>query len=415
MAAAYGARKLRGAFKQYANRRRMPLRRNKRRGPAMGGSVVPTNMGRSMIRIPRNLPKKLKTGLKHCRTLTKKKIELFKDALKKTVNQIFYYRGHYMAIELGISDNVDRVPGVFKTQPTVNFYGGGIGFGRRAPDFSTVNDTCRSYELENGNNLAICLDMPTGDFLPSNFVGDFDDGTGFDNRIFAMHNFSTRWNQKKLTALNLNEKDDKNNPVVNALATQTQSLTYQKIYTLSYKYTFSFKAQNCQPMTVWVITFKLTNSKPNDFPFGLSNYLNTQVQENRSGTHKRLLRGEMPPCFRVVKKKKLTLIDDVSNDNPYMTNYGGKTKTATCTITSPNAYLACATRPSDFESASVFTQPAANWYDENTHKYTYLLVYAVPTVLTQYQATPAAGGNLGPNNRVSCLIEKETSYCVLTR
>lgn len=402
-----------GVIKQYRNRRRIQLRRPR---PYVGNrsTAVPTEMGRRMIKVPMNLPKKLKKGLKHCSTLTKKKIELFKDALKKTVNQIFYYKGHYMAIELGRSDNIQQVTGGFKTQ-MIRFIGGGLGFGRVAPAFDTIENAVRSYELIRGNCLALCLDMPTGDFLPANFPGDIENATDFDNRNFGMHAFSTRWNQKKLTALNILERNDSNGQVDNILDTQGVGKTYQKIYTLSYKYTFSFKTNNTQPMTVWVITFKLVNSKAEDFPFGLSNYINQQINENRSGVHKRLLRGEMPPCFKVVKKKKLTLIDDASINNSQMLNYGARSKTATCTITSQKDYLTAATRPSDFTTGSTLTAPSASWYNENVHKYTYLMVYAVPTVLTQYQSTSATAINAGPNNRVSCIIEKETSYCVLTR
>lgn len=378
---------------------------------------IPTAMGRRMIKIPYNMPKKLKKGLKHCTSLTGKKIELFKDALVKKVNRIYYYRGVYKATQNTVNDNSVLNGAPIKTYPDVGIYGGSLGFGRVAEDYQQESHVFTNFALLGGNALAICLDIPTGYFLPQAFFSDVEDGVSVRPRRTFGITVSGQWDQKVLTALNNGEKNTSNGDpdVFLESADGANRINYQKIYTLSYRYTFTFK-QNAGPeMCCWVITFKLGNSKPADFQNGLSNYISSQINLDPLGTHKRLVRGQMPPCFKVIKKKMVTVKDNVDVHNSHANVYGATQKMATISIKSNKQYISCATRPATNLSTE-YINPNSAWYNENVHKYNYVMVYSVPKYLCDYQTDlVTTSANQVQRNTVQCIVEKESSYCVLSR
>lgn len=397
--------KLYGMGKTYFQRRKQ--RRLDQRGRPTS-TQVPTNMGRSMMRVQTNLPKKLKTGLKHCNSLTKQKLMLFKDALKKQANRIFYYRGVYKATQESRIDNVDWLAGSAALQDNYanDICGGAIGHSRVVESYANLASENASYGMRYGNCLAICLDLPTGTFLPNIFKGDKYDGTNIRDRQFGMTQDQAFGTYTSI-ALNSGERGQDGLAAPNFLLPEDT----QKLYNLSYKYTFSFRNFNSIAMNIYVVTFKLgtVNVQDSDQWKGLSNWINTYIAQDPNGSHKRLARGQLPKCFRTIKVKKIKL--GGTSSGWYGSDiHMNQQRTGKIVLKSPKEYLCAHTRPADISSNQSINISEA-WFEENWHKFTYCFVYAVPCDLlgeTNANTTPISG-------TVKCIIEKETSYTRIIR
>jgi len=88
-------------------------------------------------------------------------------------------------------------------------------------------------EIEQGNSLFICNDIPTGYFLPSSFTGDFWDATNTTgvSRLFGMAD-QNGFDSRQMTALNGNEYDYRQNLVAKTIP----SYAWRSLYTLYYTY-----------------------------------------------------------------------------------------------------------------------------------------------------------------------------------
>lgn len=377
------------------------------------GKTQDLDIGRRTVKIPVNLPKKLKVGKKHCNTLTKKSLAVFKSALVKKANFIYYYSGIFKASERQAYDNVSYAAGFSSSAQykSSQIFGGALGAGFTNIDFTSAATLAASLNLENMNSLFICLDIPTGYFLPGNFGSDMYDGTNYYDRLFGMAK-NNAFDTKRNTAFNSSEKG------ADLAAPDTYLLNgeWRVVYTLYYRYEFNFKNYTISPQICWVIHVKLNHIGPADSQptsmNGMSNWINKYIDGNTETAYGKLRRGILPPCFKVVRKKFLILGPTGQSTGQQTNSQVPMSTSGVIVMKSPRDYVAAAKKPTTQDSDAVIPINEF-WYDEKAQTYNYCIVYAVPYMkyacdnLNSYN-------NLCYSGEVACAVTKRTVYTVLT-
>jgi len=384
-----------------------------RRKRTTQGRTQDLNIGRRSVKIPVNLPRKLKMGKKHCNTLQSKSLIVFKDALIKKAFQVFYYKGIYKAIEISKYDNINwdnGTTGTSKTLVTNYLYGGALGHGIADISFTNDDTVGASLEIEQGNSLFICNDIPTGYFLPSSFTGDFWDATNTTgvSRLFGMAE-QNAFDTRQMTALNGNEYDYRQNLVAKTIP----SYAWRSLYTLYYKYEYVFMNYSVVPYIAWVIQVKLKDIKPEDSAalFGMSNWINKYTDKDPVVVYNSLRSGILPTCFSVVKKKKVVLGPVAAVEGAHVNAYQPFQRYGKITVKSSQGYVTSHRPPFSNDAGDIATVTNA-WFNEKAMKYTYTIVYAIPFNRMQVRAN-ASTSQLAGSAGVRCVVTKSTAYTLL--
>lgn len=378
------------------------MSRNKRQ-PMTG---VVTNYGRTIKKIPLNLSKNLKRGLRHCGSLLRQKISVFKSSIEQQANQIYYYAGEYKGNELNKYDNeaYTQNGGTAKSQTSNYIYGGGLGFGRYDQSFASNAGIANNCCFTNGNVFACCLDIPTGYTLPAAFYGDFKHSGLLVQRMFGMYQ-QPIYGNAELVALNNNEKTT----TYSSAPLFPASDKFKAVYTLAYEYTFKFSNKTVLDYDVFVVTCRLNHFKLDDTTIwqGFSNWINYSQGITTEDDVYKYLEGHLPSTLfktiRVIKKR----LRGVTN---YQTSYKGQ-QYAEIKIRSGKDYIAVARKPTNVTEGT--SANASNtWYNESHMKYTYCFAWAKPVDVMTADADNAAYTPI-PGNVISYRVIKKTKYCII--
>lgn len=390
-------------------------RRSKKKTSRASGATaaVPTNYGRTITRFKVNLPKMLKKGLKHCRSLKLQKLKLFKATLQTRLNRIYKFVGEYKAFAINCyDDNTYSVPGnAAKPLIVTNaVYGSALGNGRHPADFSNDAAVAYSYALEVGPAFGCCLDIPTSDTYPELFTDEFSNGTLRLPRKFGMLDQSP-FGDMTLTALN-NTTDRTWQDI-----SPTNYITDQdvlRVYTLSYKYTMYFTNMTQWDYRVYVFQLRLNHFQSNDTQNwgGFSNMLNYYLTRSTNTDPHGFFEGKLPSSLVKVVRRKTFILRGAHKLEAQQAQNGKNYRKVV--VKSPPAYLSVAKRPTNTEP-DVSIAIDGKWWNESYENYNYMYVYAVPASREIWgtDASPPAPATRIPPAQILMRIRKETTYGVM--